>query len=118
MGAVPLSVPDPFLVVGIPAPSYSAVDISNLFFHSDVCGCDVSAVRAALSRADGGLRELQGLLLFPATMDIQLNDDSVFGGSLGHFHQGERVLARDRALLLRSNRFVYFVERRGNQDQG
>ena len=68
--------------------------------------------------ADGGLRELQSLLLFPATMDIQLDDDSVFGRPPGHLYQGQRVLARDWALLLRPNRAVYFVERRGDQDQG
>ncbi|HEY6387782.1 MAG TPA: hypothetical protein VIX91_19065, partial [Candidatus Acidoferrum sp.] len=46
VGAVPISVPDPFLVVGIPAPDYPAVDIFTLFFHSHVCSGDVPVVRA------------------------------------------------------------------------
>ena len=67
-------------------------------------------------RADGRLRQLQSLLLFPATMDIWPDDDSVFGRPLGYLHQGHRVLARDRDLLLPPNRAVYLVERRRSQD--
>jgi hypothetical protein len=65
-------------------------------------------------RADGGVRQLQSLLLFPAAMDIQLDDYSVFGRHLGYRHQGQRVLARDRTFLLRTNRPLYFLERGRN----
>jgi hypothetical protein len=88
VGAFPISVLDPFLVVGIPAPSYPAVDISTLFLHSHVCGCDVPVVRVVFSRADGGLRQLQSLLLFPTTMDIQLDDYSVLADILDTFIKG------------------------------
>ena len=66
-----------FLVVGI---SQVIQLWTSLFLYLHVRG-DSLSVRAVVPGRDGGSSRLQGVFLFPPTMDFALDDQSVCGGS-------------------------------------
>jgi hypothetical protein len=55
---VPVSLPDSFLMVGIPLADSSGMDLSALFFHRDLRYPAISALCAAIPRKNGRLQQL------------------------------------------------------------
>jgi hypothetical protein len=99
-GARPLLF-SPVLVVGVSFARYSAMDFPSLSVPLSLCRSSLSSVRSVFPRTNGGLRQLQSVVLFPPPLDLQLYDCSFCRGLCGHLDQRHgAVFATSYEILL------------------